>query len=62
MLPEKIEGLEQQIAVLQTTVGDPAFYDQPFDKTQATLDEFKQIQSELDEATARWVELEGMLE
>ena len=62
MLPEKIEGLEQQIAVLQTTVGDPAFYGQPFDKTQATLDEFKQIQSELDEATARWVELEGMLE
>ena len=60
MLPEKIEGLEQKVAKLQITVGEPEFYDQPFDKTQPVLEELKLVQAELDETTARWIELEEM--
>ena len=60
MLPEKIEDLEQKVEELQRLVGDPEFYDQDFDKTQPVLEELKIAQSKLDEATARWVELEEM--
>lgn len=60
MLPEKIEALEAQIAEFQKDIEDPAFYDQPFEKTQPVLDKLSQLQGQLDQVTERWFELEEM--
>lgn len=60
LLPEKIAGLEARISELQKTIEKPAFYDQPFEKTQPVLDELGEIQTQLDKATERWFELEEM--
>lgn len=58
LLPEKIGALEAQINELQKVISDPAFYEQPFEKTQPILDKLRQLQSQLDETTERWLELE----
>jgi len=58
LLPGKIGELEAQIAELQRVIANPAFYDQPFEQTQPVLDKLGQVQVQLDQATARWFELE----
>ncbi|WP_106478508.1 ATP-binding cassette domain-containing protein [Phytohalomonas tamaricis] len=61
-LPEMIERLEQDIAALEQTIGEPAFYQQDGDTVNATLAELSTRQRELDEAMERWMELEAVRE
>ena len=58
LLPEKIEGIETEIAALQKTLEDPAFYDKPFEETQPILESLTQHQQSLEAATERWIELD----
>ena len=58
-LPDRIEQLEQQLAALQATIGEPAFYQQDQATVQAALAEVERAQTELDRAIERWAELEG---
>ncbi len=60
LLPGHIDQLENEIETLQQEIGQPAFYRQPFSQTQPVLDSLKEKQQALDEATARWLELEDM--
>ena len=59
-LPEKIESLEAEIAVIQEQIADPDFYQKPFEETQPVMDKLSEVQAKLDEATERWMELEEM--
>ncbi len=58
-LPDRIEQLEQQIADLEKRIADPQFYNQAFEKVQPVMEELKARQTELDQAMARWDELEN---
>ncbi|MCS3904060.1 ATP-binding cassette subfamily F protein uup [Methylohalomonas lacus] len=58
-LPDRIEQLEQQIADLEKRIADPEFYNQAFEKVQPVMEELKTRQAELDQAMARWDELEN---
>jgi len=57
-LPEKIEKLEQAQGALETRAGDPDFYRQDKATITAALAELEQIGKELEQAYARWEELE----
>ncbi|MEL7450248.1 MAG: ATP-binding cassette domain-containing protein, partial [Pseudomonadota bacterium] len=57
-LPGQIEALEQQIAELQAEVEAPGFYDGPYEAVQERLDRLTALNSELDQLTERWLELE----
>ena len=59
-LPDRIERLETELHLLQQQIADPAFYDRPFSETEPVLTGLKAKQAELDAATERWVELEGV--
>lgn len=59
-LPDQIEKLEQRIAELTAQSSQPGFYDQPFEKTQPVMEELSNTQKALDQAEARWLELEEM--
>ena len=59
-LPAQMEKLEAELEALQAKVGDPAFYQQPSEKTTAVLDQMAAKQAELDAAMERWAELEDM--
>ncbi|MEM8843997.1 MAG: ATP-binding cassette domain-containing protein [Pseudomonadota bacterium] len=59
-LPEKIEGLENDINYLQDQIADPGFYEQDYDETRDVLDMLSSKQDELDRAIQRWTELEAM--
>lgn len=59
-LPDQIEKLEQRIAELTAQSSQPGFYDQPFEKTQPVMEELSNTQKTLDQAEARWLELEEM--
>ena len=59
-LPEKIEALEEQVRVLEERTAQPSFYTQPYERTQATLDELSKSQQVLDTAMTRWSELESL--
>lgn len=59
-LPAQMEKLEAELEALQAKVGDPAFYQQPAEKTTAVLDQMAAKQAELDAAMERWAELEDM--
>ena len=61
-LPEKIEQLETELAVLQETVNSPDFFKQNNDSTTKTLAELEQVETELSHCYSRWDELESMLE
>lgn len=58
-LPEKIAKLETQVDELQTEMADSAFYQQDQDIIAATGTKLNTAQEELDQAYARWEELEG---
>jgi ATP-binding cassette subfamily F protein uup len=59
-LPELIETLETDIQQLQSQLEDPAFYDQPYEKSQPVLEALSASQKKLEAATERWVELDEM--
>ena len=57
-LPGQIETLEQQIAGLQQTLSDPAFFQRPADQISETTDLLAKLEAELEQAFARWAELD----
>ena len=57
-LPQKIDELESELERLQAIVNAPDFFKR--DNTQETLDVLSQAQNALDDAYARWDELESM--
>ena len=59
LLPELIEKIEAELAVLQAQTTVPEFYLKPFAATQPLLDEMKEKQLILDSASERWLELEA---
>jgi ATP-binding cassette subfamily F protein uup len=59
-LPAKIEELEQQIAELHQTMGDPEFYKQQSDQIAEIQKKATALQSELDSTYARWEELDSV--
>ena len=60
MLPNQIDKLETEIAVLQEQTADPDFYSLPYTETQSIVDAQVEKQQALDNATTRWIELEEM--
>lgn len=59
-LPAHIEALEQQVSTLQEKTATPEFFQRPFAETEPVLKELADTQSQLDNATERWIELEEM--
>ena len=59
-LPDTIEALEKDLALLHERTSDSAFYQEPFEVTKPIMDELSAKQQELDKALARWSELEDM--
>jgi ATP-binding cassette subfamily F protein uup len=57
-LPEKIEQLESEQQRLQQQVSDSGFYKQDSQHIAATLEQLEKVTSELEQAYARWEELE----
>ncbi|MBK1691954.1 ATP-binding cassette domain-containing protein [Ectothiorhodospira mobilis] len=58
-LPGRIEALETELAALQQTLGDPAFYQRPREEIAATQAAMEEKERALAEAYARWEALEG---
>ncbi len=59
-LPARLEQLEDKINALQAEVNQPDFFSLPVESTKATLDALQQAESDLEQAFARWEELEAM--
>jgi len=59
-LPQHIEALEAEIASLNETMGQPAFYQQAKDAITQTQNRLSELQRALDVAYARWEELEAL--
>ncbi|STO57436.1 ATP-binding cassette ATPase Uup [Grimontia hollisae] len=59
-LPQLIENLENEIAQIQESVNDPAFFQKSTDETQPVLQRLSDAEAELEAAFERWEELEGM--
>ena len=59
-LPDRIKQLETSLEAQQTTVARPEFYSQPHEHVQKELTVLSDLQSELDQAVERWLELEDM--
>ncbi|MCG5536663.1 ATP-binding cassette domain-containing protein [Ectothiorhodospira mobilis] len=57
-LPGRIEALETELAALQQTLGDPAFYQRPREEITATQAAMEEKERALAEAYARWEALE----
>lgn len=57
-LPQQLEELEEKITALQAEIGDPAFFQQPHDVTDAKLKALAAAETELETAFMRWEELE----
>lgn len=58
-LPARIEQLEGQIAAQAAAMNEPSFYQQDNAAIQRANKALAQLQAELDQAYARWSELEG---
>ena len=58
-LTERMEEIEHEKAGLDQRVAEPAFYAQDHATVSATLAQIALLETELDAALARWVELEG---
>jgi ATP-binding cassette subfamily F protein uup len=61
-LPGRIASLEAEIAALHQEIGDPGFYEQPYEATRPRLDALEDKTAELDGLTERWLELEELSE
>jgi ATP-binding cassette subfamily F protein uup len=59
-LPGRIEALEAEIAALEAEIAAPAFYTQPWERTQPALDALAAKQAEHDRLAERWLELEDL--
>ena len=57
-LPQLLEDLEEKITALQTEIGDPNFFQQSHDITDAKLKALADAEAELETAFMRWEELE----
>lgn len=57
-LPQLLEDLEEKITALQTEIGDPNFFQQSHDITDAKLKVLADAEAELETAFMRWEELE----
>jgi len=57
-LPGRIEALDAEIAALTTRIQDPAFYRQPAAQVTEANETLARLQAELEQAYARWNELE----
>ena len=55
----QLETLEQQQTELETTMGDPGFYQRPANETEALLKTLSETQDQLEQAYQRWSELDG---
>ena len=58
-LPGIIEELEAEIAELEGVVADPAFYDRDVAEQTAQFEKISAVQTRLDEALERWMELDA---
>ncbi|KEY59046.1 ABC transporter ATP-binding protein [Serratia sp. DD3] len=59
-LPQRLEQLEADIAALQVQVNDGEFFSRPHNETQQVLADLAKAEQSLEEAFARWEELEAM--
>jgi len=57
-LPQLLEDLEEKITALQTEIGDPNFFQQAHDVTDAKLKALADTEAELETAFMRWEALE----
>ena len=57
-LPQLLEDLEEKITALQTEIGDPNFFQQSHDVTDAKLKALAEAEAELETAFMRWEALE----
>ncbi len=57
-LPARLEALETQKAGIEADVGDPQFYARPYDEVAAALARLDGLNREIENAYARWAELE----
>jgi ATP-binding cassette subfamily F protein uup len=57
-LPGRIDALEAEVRRLNEAVAGPEFYKEGFEAIARTLARVEEVQRELDEAYARWVDLE----
>ena len=57
-LPQLLEELEEKITALQAEIGDPHFFQQAHDVTDAKLKELADAEAELETVFLRWEELE----
>ena len=58
-LPERIEQLESELASLQAMTAEAGFYQGDAGAIKTTLGRLEQLQQSLEQAYARWEELEG---
>jgi ATP-binding cassette subfamily F protein uup len=56
-LPAKIESLENEIAEIESALGDPSIYSKDPSRAAALADRLEPAKAELDEAETRWLEL-----
>ncbi|WP_429015707.1 ATP-binding cassette ATPase Uup [Aeromonas veronii] len=59
-LPARLEQLESELDALQSEINQPGFFSLPADKTQPKLDALNAAEAALEQAFARWEELEGL--
>lgn len=59
-LPQRLEQYEAEIAALQAKVSDEAFFSGPHSETQPVLTALAAVEQALEEAFARWEELEAL--
>ena len=55
-----LEQLEAELDALQSEINQPGFFSLPADKTQPNLDALNAAEAALEQAFARWEELEGL--
>lgn len=58
-LPAKLEALENDKAQLESLIADPQFYSRPHAEVQQQLARMDTVSSEIEQAYARWAELES---
>ena len=59
-LPARLEQLEGELEALQSEINQPSFFSLPSDQTQQKLDACSAAEAALEQAFARWEELEGL--
>ena len=59
-LPQRIEAMEAEQESLHQQMGDPAFYKERSDRVATAMARLEELEIELEEAYARWGELEAI--